>query len=126
MHHALLHVTAARTRIQLSSPSKRQVEYNLYGMGFIRLAKAQFRGPLPEAGAPRRAGWAALPEVQSPETESSGETGFIPLVAPETAGSGQIPLNPYATGSTAQQSAPGVRRRRLNAARRTITSITPA
>ena len=49
-----------------------QVEYNLYGMGFVRLRSARFRGELPErAGAPR-VGWVQAEEVTAPEAEASG------------------------------------------------------
>lgn len=48
------------------------MEYNLYGMGFVRLRTARFRGELPgRAGAPR-AGWAQAEEVAAPESEASG------------------------------------------------------
>lgn len=48
------------------------MEYNLYGMGFVRLRTARFRGELPgRAGAPR-AGWAQAEEMAAPESEASG------------------------------------------------------
>lgn len=49
-----------------------QVEYNLYGMGFVRLRKACFRGPLPVRGMTTRAGWDSVPEVISYEEASTG------------------------------------------------------
>lgn len=49
-----------------------QVEYNLYGMGFVRFRKARFRGPLPGRGRRQRAGWDAVPEVLSYEEASTG------------------------------------------------------
>ena len=56
--------------------SRWQVEYNLYGMGFVRRRKARFRGPLPTRGMTTRAGWDAVPEVISYEEAS---TGALPL-----------------------------------------------
>lgn len=50
-----------------------QVEYNLYGMGFIRLRKARFRGQLPARGRAQRAGWSAVAEVLTYEEASTGE-----------------------------------------------------
>jgi hypothetical protein len=55
------------------------VEYNLYGMGFVRLRKARFRGPLPVRGMTTRAGWDAVPEVISYEEASTGGLVLILL-----------------------------------------------
>lgn len=51
-----------------------QVEHNLYGMGFIRLRKARFRGQLPARGRETRAGWNNVPEVLTYEEASTGGT----------------------------------------------------
>lgn len=48
------------------------MEYNLYGMGFVRFRKARFRGPLPARGRTQRAGWDTVPEVISYEEASTG------------------------------------------------------
>jgi hypothetical protein len=56
-----------------------QVEYNLYGMGFVRFRKARFRGPLPMRGMTTRAGWDAVPEVISYEEASTGGLLFVLL-----------------------------------------------
>ncbi len=55
------------------STATTQVEYNLYGMGFIRLRKARFRGQLPARGRAQRAGWSAVAEVLTYEEASTGE-----------------------------------------------------
>lgn len=54
------------------------MEYNLYGMGFVRLRKARFRRPLPVRGMTTRAGWDAVPEVISYEEASTG--GLVSLL----------------------------------------------
>ena len=46
-------------------------------MGFVRLRKARFRGPLPVRGMTTRAGWDSVPEVISYEEASTGGLSSI-------------------------------------------------
>ena len=51
------------------------MEYNLYGMGFVRLRKARFRGEVPQQAGALRVGWAPAVEIAAPEMKSTGAAG---------------------------------------------------
>lgn len=49
-----------------------QVDFNLFGMGFMRLGEAWFRGPVPQTGTPRRPGWKQVDSLLHHEVSPSG------------------------------------------------------
>lgn len=49
-----------------------QIDFNLFGMGFLRLDEALFRSPIPDANFPRRAGWKEAESIVHHETSPSG------------------------------------------------------
>ena len=55
-----------------------QIDFNLFGMGFLRLDEALFRSPIPDSNWPRRPGWREAESIVHHETSSSGQ--YRPLV----------------------------------------------
>ena len=57
-------------RWRLTSPwGLPQIDFNLYGMGAVRMSKVKFRPPVPDAHAPHRPGWRQAPVLLSIEPE---------------------------------------------------------
>ena len=51
-----------------------QIDFNLYGMGAVRLSKVKFRPPIPDAHAPHRPGWLQAPIMLAVEPELLSKT----------------------------------------------------
>lgn len=55
-----------------------KIDFNLAGMGFLRLARAHFRAPLPPSGARRGADWCTSPLVVTYEPGGSSARPVYP------------------------------------------------
>ena len=57
----------------MADNSAAQIDFNLYGMGHVRLSKAKFRPPVPDAQSVHRPGWRQAPVMLSVEPELQSE-----------------------------------------------------
>ena len=73
-----------------------KIDFNLAGMGFLRLARANFRPPLPPSGARRGAHWCTSPLVVTYEPGGSSARPAFTASFDHTIGS---PRRAYVRGN---------------------------
>jgi hypothetical protein len=58
-----------------------QIDFNLFGMGYLRLGEVWFRGPVPQTADPKRPGWNQVDSLVHHEVSPSGEFSPQPSTA---------------------------------------------